>query len=207
MAKDWLKQRKRDHYYRLAKRESFRSRAAYKLIQINEEFSIISKGDVVVDLGCAPGGWSQVALNIVGDSGKVVAVDLKNVKSVKGLVFIKGDITKPEVVERIKDEVGKADTIISDMSPRISGNRVYDQARFLELCDMSLKLANGILRKKGNLVVKIFQGHLSDEFVDEVKKRFSYVQIFRPKASNAKSAEVYVVGKDFIAPRARSARP
>jgi 23S rRNA (uridine2552-2'-O)-methyltransferase len=203
VAKDWLKQRKRDHYYKQAKKERYRSRAAYKLIQINEELSVIGEGDKVVDLGCAPGGWSQVALGLVGDSGKVVGVDLKNIAPIDGLVFVRGDVTRPEVVDMIKNEIVQADTIISDMSPRLSGNRSYDQARFLELCDISLNLANSLLRNKGNLVAKIFQGHLSDEFVERVKGRFSFVRIFRPKASSTKSAEVYVVGKDFSAPRVR----
>jgi 23S rRNA (uridine2552-2'-O)-methyltransferase len=203
VAKDWLKKRKRDHYYRLAKKEKLHSRAAYKLLQINEELSVIKEGDKVVDLGCAPGGWSQVALELVGEPGKVVGVDLKGVRPIEGLTFVKGDATKPEIVDIIKNEIGEADAIISDMSPRISGNRVYDQARFLELCDMSLELSNALLKNRGNLVVKIFQGYLSDEFVERVKERFSSVRIFRPKASNAKSAEVYVVGKGFNAPRAR----
>jgi 23S rRNA (uridine2552-2'-O)-methyltransferase len=203
VTKDWLKKRKRDHYYRQAKKESYRSRAAYKLIQINKELSVIREGDKVVDLGCAPGGWSQVALELVGESGKVVGVDLKGMRAIEGLIFIKGDVTNPEVVEMIKSEIGKANSIVSDMSPRISGNKVYDQARFLELCEMSLELSNALLKKGGNLVVKIFQGYLSNEFVDKVKERFTSVRIFRPKASNAKSAEVFVVGKNFSARRAR----
>ncbi len=203
MAQDWLRKRRRDHYYRQAKREKYRSRAAYKLIQINEELSVIKEGDRVVDLGCAPGGWSQVALELAGKSGKVVAVDLKGMTPIEGLVFVKGDAAKPEIVEIIRNEIGEADVIVSDMSPRISGNRVYDQARFLGLCEMSLGLADTLLRRNGNLVVKIFQGHLSDEFVESVKKRFSFVRMFRPKASSSKSSEVYVVGKNFSAPRAR----
>jgi len=203
VVKDWHKQRKRDHYYRLAKKEKYRSRAAYKLLQINERFSVIKRGNIVVDLGCAPGGWSQVALELVGEKGKVIGVDLKNVARITNLIFIKGDLTRDETIEKIQKISEKIDVIISDMSPRISGDRTYDQVRFLDLCMHALDLSEKILRRKGNLIVKTFQGELLNEFVSKVNKRFLYVKIHRPKASSSKSSEVYIVAKNFIAPRAR----
>ncbi|MCK5607352.1 RlmE family RNA methyltransferase, partial [Candidatus Pacearchaeota archaeon] len=138
MPRDWLKNRKKDHYYRLAKKEKFRSRAAYKLLQINDRFSIIDEGDVVVDLGCAPGGWSLAALELVGRDGKVVGVDMKSIQPIEGLVFVKGDLAEEETVLKILEVAEEADAIISDMSPRISGNRSLDQARFLDLCENAI---------------------------------------------------------------------
>jgi len=201
--KDWLKKRKKDYYYRLAKKEMYRSRAAYKLLQLNEKFSVIKKGDVVVDLGCAPGGWSQLALELVGVKGKVVGVDLKNIKPIENLIFIRGDLTKDETLQMILEAVEKADVIISDMSPRISGHKSYDQARFLDLCENALNLGEKLLKHKGNLVVKMFQGELLNEFLAKVKERFRYVKLHRSKASISKSSEVFVVAKGFTSQRAR----
>lgn len=203
MPKDWLKKRKKDYYYRLAKKEKYRSRAAYKLLQLNEKFSVIRNGDVVVDLGCAPGGWSQLALELVGAKGKVVGVDLKNIKPIENLIFVKGDLTKDETFQKILDVVGNVDVIISDMSPRISGHKSYDQARSLELCENALNLGEKLLKPKGNLVVKMFQGELLDEFLVKVKERFRYVKLHHSKASISKSSEVYVVAKGFTSQRAR----
>ena len=198
MPRDWLKNRKKDHYYRLAKKEKFRSRAAYKLLQINDRFSIIDEGDVVVDLGCAPGGWSLAALELVGRDGKVVGVDMKSIQPIEGLVFVKGDLAEEETVLKILEVAEEADAIISDMSPRISGNRSLDQARFLDLCENAINLSDKILKNHGNLVVKMFQGELLDELLDKVRTHFQNVKLYRPKASISKSSEVYVVAMSFF---------
>ncbi len=197
MGKNWVLQKKRDHYYRMAKRENYRSRASYKLKQLNDKFHIIRRGNSVIDLGSSPGGWSQVAAELTGD-GIVVAVDIDPMRPIKGVKFIQGDMLLEETIEKIEALIdGKVDVVISDMAPNISGHYSYDQARSVELAEMALRTAGRLLRPGGNFVVKVFQGDLFPDFLKEARKKFRMVKVHSPKASRAASSEVYVVCKGY----------
>jgi len=184
----WYRERKKEHFYRAAKKEGYRSRAAYKLKQIQNRFHIIRKGDVVIDLGAAPGGWSQVAREIVGEKGLVVGIDLQPIKPIKDAIFIVGDMTKKETIEKIKEKIGnkKVDVIISDMSPNISGNYSLDHANSIWLAENALDFAKKFLKNSGNFICKVFEGELLKEFLNKVKANFEVV-----------SSEIYVIAKIF----------
>ena len=197
MTKRWIKDRKKDYYYKKAKAEDYRSRAAFKLKQLNEKFRLIKRGDRVLDLGAAPGGWMQVTREIVGREGFVVGVDIEHIQDfgVENLKAIRGDFTKGETVDEIKAALPKADVVISDASPDISGVWDIDHFRSVELCRSALKIAKEVLKPGGNFLVKIFQGGEAEEFFREVKKEFSYVKMTKPKASKNRSSEMYIIGK------------
>ncbi|HID47527.1 MAG TPA: RlmE family RNA methyltransferase [Methanothermococcus okinawensis] len=199
--KRWVLQRKRDPYYQLAKKSNYRSRAVYKLLQLNEKFKVIKEGDVVVDLGCAPGGWLQAVRSIVGDRGFVVGVDLQSVKPLgyDNVITIKGDMTRRETLEKILSYLpSKADVVVSDASPNISGVWDVDHSRSVELTTVALIVATNLLKEGGNFVVKVFQGNLFNDYVDLVRNYFKKVYISKPRASRDSSAEVYVIGKKFL---------
>ena len=205
MTKRWRVDRKHDRYYRQAKAEHYRSRASFKLKQIDHRFDLIHPGDVIVDLGASPGGWSQVAIELGGAGSKVYALDLERMPPIEGVTFIRGDIRDEEVVGKLLEMVpDKADVVISDMSPDISGNYSYDHARSVELCEHALKFASKVLRGGGNFCVKMFYGDLSKNFVRLVGKSFAEVYTHHPKASRPTSSELYVVGIGF---RGRQASP
>ncbi len=195
MSKRWYQEHKREHYYKSAKKRGYRSRSAYKLKQINKRFSIISTGNTVVDLGAAPGGWSQVSLELVGENGKVVGIDLDYISPIEGAVFIRGDMLSPMVVEKVIGEISHVDVVISDMSPNISGIYSLDQARSYELAICTLEFAKKVLRNGGRMVTKIFEGEDFNLFLSEAKKHFSFVKPYSPPASRNKSSEMYVVCK------------
>ncbi|MBS7606749.1 MAG: RlmE family RNA methyltransferase [Candidatus Bathyarchaeia archaeon] len=200
MSKSWLERRKRDYYYRRAREENYRSRAAYKLLQAIEKYGLIKPGDVVVDLGAAPGGWLQVARQVVGDKGFILGVDVREIEPLDygNVHVILGDITDEETLRRIKAVLPRpADAVISDVSPNISGVWELDHARQIDLAEYSLRIALSILRRGGNLFIKVFQGEFFDEFLSEVKRYFRYVEVFKPKASRKESAEIYIVGMDY----------
>jgi len=203
MTKRWYREHKREHYYKSAKKLGYRSRSAYKLKQINKRFSLISAGNAVVDLGAAPGGWSQVSLELVGDKGKVVGIDLDHISPLEGAVFIRGDMLSPTVVERVMGEISTVDVVISDMSPNISGIYSLDQARSFELAMCTLEFARKVLRNGGSMVTKIFEGEDFNLFLYEAKKHFSFVKPYSPPASRSKSSEMYVVCKGARAPRVK----
>jgi len=189
----------KDYYYRKAKKEKYRSRAAFKLKQLNRKFKIIKKGDVVLDLGAAPGGWMQVLREIVTEKGLVLGVDLKNIKPLKfeNVKTIKGDFTKNEVIDEIKETVRSADAVVSDASPDISGVWDIDHFRSVELSRNALSIARDTLKPGGNFLVKIFQGGETEEFFKEVKETFSYTKRTKPKASRGQSSEIYIAAKGF----------
>ena len=195
----WYRERKKEHFYRAAKKEGYRSRAAYKLKQIQNRFHVIKKGDVVIDLGAAPGGWSQVAREIIGEKGLVVGIDLQPIKPIKGAIFIVGDITKKETIEKIKEKIGnkKVDVIISDMSPNISGNYSLDHANSIWLAENALDFAKKFLKNNGNFICKVFEGELLKEFLNKVKTSFEVVKLHSPPASRKSSSEIYVIAKIF----------
>lgn len=195
----WYQERKHEHFYKEAKRAGYRARSAYKLKHIQQKFSLISPGDLVVDLGAAPGGWSQVALEISGETGKVISVDLLPMKPIAQVTFFQGDITKQETREMLLQvlENKKADVVLSDMSPDISGAYSVDQARSIWLCEQALTIAETVLRPGGHFLCKIFEGEDTQAFVNKVKGRFYIVKRFSPKASRKSSSEFYCIAKSL----------
>ena len=195
----WYRELKREHYYRSAKSEGYRARSAYKLLQINKRYGVIRKGDFVVDLGAAPGGWSQVAVEL---GATVIAVDIQRIKPIEGVRFIHGDMTDDETMERLEAEAaelsdGRIDAVISDMSPNLSGNYVMDQARSVWLSKNALDVACELLSEKGNFVCKVFMGEDYPQFLSDVKRHFGMVKAHSPKASRKRSSEIYLVAKNF----------
>ncbi|MFA4936230.1 MAG: 23S rRNA (uridine(2552)-2'-O)-methyltransferase [Candidatus Methanoperedens sp.] len=189
---------RRDYFYKKAKDEGYRSRAAFKLKQINEKFNIIKKGDTVVDLGAAPGGWLQIAKEISG--GKIVGVDILPIEKIEGVETIKGDIRLDVTVEKIKEKTRKegVDTVICDAAPNLTGNWSYDHARSIDLAASALECAKKILKPGGGFAVKVFQGDLFPDFLDKVRQGFVKVKAFSPKASRKQSAEIYVIGRELL---------
>lgn len=195
MTKKWLRERERDYYYRLAKESGYRSRAAFKLLQVSKKYQFIREGDTVVDLGAAPGGWTQAARTLVGEKGYVLGIDLKPIEPLpwSNVEFVVGDVREAESLlqERLRR---KADVVLSDVSPNISGVWEVDHARQIELADASLRSALTILRPGGDFLAKAFQGDLLDGFIKDVRRHFDFVKIVKPMASRSKSSEVYVLG-------------
>ncbi|MGB9675983.1 MAG: RlmE family RNA methyltransferase [Candidatus Bathyarchaeales archaeon] len=197
MPKAWIQERKRDYYYKKAKEELFRSRAAYKLLQAVEKYHFMGKGDVVVDLGAAPGGWLQAARKIVGKKGFVLGVDLKHIEPFPedNIRIIIGDITEQETVEQILSMLPRlADVVISDASPNISGVWEVDHARQIDLARHALEIAKKTLKPYGNFFVKVFQGDMLDDFIKKVGGHFEVMRVIKPKASRAKSSEIFILG-------------
>ena len=197
MPKAWVRERKKDHYYKKAKEEKYRSRAAYKLFQAVRKHHFIKNGNVVVDLGAAPGGWIQAARKIVGTKGFVLGVDLKPIEPFPQLNVrtIVGDITEKETLQEILDFLPReADAVISDASPNISGIWEVDHARQIDLAQQALKIALKTLKTSGNFFVKVFEGDMLNDFSQELKRHFEIVKIMKPKASRAKSSEMFILG-------------
>lgn len=186
-----------DHFYKMAKKEGYRSRAAYKLKQINTRFRIIRRGDAVVDLGAAPGGWTQVAAELAGNHGTVVGVDLQPISSIDGAVTIIGDIRSEATLDAIRQVTSSADVVLSDAAPNLAGDWSYDHARSVDLAEHALACAQKILRPGGNFVVKVFQGDLFSGYLQNVKVLFRNVYSHSPMASRKASAEMYIVAKMF----------
>ncbi len=182
----------------MAKKEGYKSRASFKLIQLNKKFNLIKKGYTVLDLGAAPGGWIQVASTLVGDTGLVVGVDLRLVKEkFPNSFFIQGDIFDDETIKKIMEIDEDFNTIISDLAPNTSGIRSIDHQKSINLCYRVLELSTSLLKYKGNLLIKIFQGENTKELVDTIKNEFHYVKISKPESSRSASKETYVIGKGF----------
>jgi 23S rRNA (uridine2552-2'-O)-methyltransferase len=200
LPKAWIQNRKRDYYYKKAKAENYRSRATYKLSQAAMKYRFIRKGDVVVDLGAAPGGWIQAARKIVGKKGFVLGVDLKPIAPFpqEYVRTIVADLTEPETLQQILDFLPrKADVVLSDASPNISGVWEVDNARQIDLAAQALKIALSILRPSGNFFVKVFEGDMLAGFVKTVKKHFDAVKVLKPKASRAKSSEMFLLAMNL----------
>lgn len=200
MGSKWQMEKKNDPYYKRAKSEDYRSKASYKLKQLNKKYKIIKEGNTVVDLGATPGGWSQVALEKVGEEGKVVGVDLNRIKPFPDENFygIKGDFTKEIVQDKVMELIGgKTKVLMSDASPSLSGIKNIDHLRSIDLIEAVFIIADNILEEKGNLVVKIFQGPEYKRILDEFKKRFRKVYSTKPPSSRSKSKEMYIVGLGF----------
>lgn len=203
MSRKWLRERSKDAWYKLAKKQGWRSRASFKLIQIDQKHEVFFDGARVVDLGAAPGGWSQVAVEIVGEEGVVVGVDLDKIEPMEGATFLRGDMTTPDTVARTLEAIGGvADVVISDMSPNISGAYATDHARSIHLCEIALRFAEKTLIKEGSFVCKVFEGDMFPNFLHHVRKSFREVNVANPRASRSASSEVYVVAKGFRGPPA-----
>ncbi|UZE92060.1 MAG: RlmE family RNA methyltransferase [Methanosarcinales archaeon] len=191
--------RHKDHFYRKAKEEGYRSRASYKLLQIDQRHHVIKRGDTVVDLGAAPGGWLQVAKELSG--GFVLGVDIQRIAPLEDVETLRGDITDSSAIESIKgmiEKTGGADVVICDASSNLSGNWNLDHARSIGLCTSALGIATKILKPGGNFVVKVFQGDMFSDFLNEAKKHFRLVKVYGPRASRKESAEIYVIGKGLL---------
>ena len=195
MSKRWYQESKRDPWRRDAKSKGYRARSAYKLKQIQERFGILRRGDSVLDIGCHPGGWTQVAVEEVGDTGKVIGVDLLVTSPVDGAIVLVGDIKHDSTIEEIARELGDngLNSVISDISPRLTGRYDTDQAISLELSTLALDVASNLLIPGGSFVTKVFQGAGIEGLVGAAKQRFSSVGRFSPTASRSASSETYLI--------------
>jgi 23S rRNA (uridine2552-2'-O)-methyltransferase len=198
-SKQWLKEHFDDMWVRKAQEEGYRSRAVYKLIEINQKDRLIKPGMVVVDLGAAPGGWSQVAERLVKPGGMVLASDILDMEPVGGVDFIKGDFTEESVFTEILTALGgrPVDLVMSDMAPNMSGMSDIDQPKAMYLIELAVDFAVQTLRPGGSLVMKVFQGEGFTELLQDLKRKFAVVVNRKPEASRSRSREVYVLAKDF----------
>ncbi|MBA6413114.1 23S rRNA (uridine(2552)-2'-O)-methyltransferase RlmE [Parahaliea sp. F7430] len=195
----WLKEHRDDPYVQRAQREGYRSRACYKLLELQDKDRLIRPGMTVVDLGSAPGGWSQVAAELVGHRGRVVASDILHMDSLADVEFIQGDFTEDAVFEQIVEAIGAApvDLVMSDMAPNMSGMSEVDQPRSMYLVELALDMACKVLAPGGCFVTKVFQGEGFDELFRQAKGSFGKVLTRKPAASRPRSREVYLVAKAF----------
>ena len=195
----WRQRQERDIYVEQANRAGWRSRAVFKLEQIQAKERLLKSGTVCVDLGSAPGSWSQLAARLVGEAGRVVAVDLLPMEPIPGVDFLEGDFTAPETLQALRELIGEkpVDLVMSDMAPNISGNRTIDQPRSVALLDEALVFATEVLRPGGDFLVKAFQGEGIDGFTRELKRHFKAVKTLKPKASRPESREIYLLARSF----------
>ena len=195
----WLQRQLNDPYVKRAQVEGYRGRAAFKIMEVDDKFRFLVPGARIVDLGCAPGGWCQVVLPLVGRRGKVFALDVLAMEPLPGVHFIQGDFTEDEPLHALEAalEGAKADLVLSDMAPNISGMAVVDQAKAMYLAELALEFCESRLKPGGDFVVKLFQGTDFDRFVRQVRNRFDKVQIVKPKASRPRSREVYLLARGF----------
>lgn len=190
----WMQRHVNDPYVQQAQREHFRSRASYKLLQIQEKYQLLRPGMTVCDLGAAPGGWSQVAIQCVGDRGKVIAIDILTMDPLAGVDFLQGDFTTWDTDETIKTHLHqKFDVILSDMAPNLSGNKIADQASSIELVETALDFALQHLKPSGSFLVKLFQGEGVDNLLKIVKNHFQQLKNIKPMASRSQSREIYLL--------------
>lgn len=193
----WLKEHFDDHYVELAKKEGWRSRAVYKLQEIDDKDALFKKGMCVVDLGAAPGGWSQWTVHKVGEQGEVFALDILPVEPFAGVTFIQGDFREDEVYNQLIDKLAgrEVDIVMSDMAPNMSGNKAVDIPRAMYLVELCVELAEQVLKPNGDLLMKVFQGEGYNELLQDLKSRYSKVITRKPKASRARSKEIYLLAR------------
>jgi 23S rRNA (uridine2552-2'-O)-methyltransferase len=199
----WLRRHVSDPYVHKAKAEGYRSRAAYKLIEIAERDRLLRPGAMVVDLGAAPGGWSQALVERVGRSGRVIAIDFRELQPIPGVTVIRGDFREEGVLRQVEAalETRSPDLVVSDMAPNVSGVKATDQALGVQLCELALDFAKAHLKPEGALVVKAFQGAGYPEFLAAMRKTFADVASRKPGASRGDSSEMFLVGKKLRTPR------
>jgi 23S rRNA (uridine2552-2'-O)-methyltransferase len=196
-SKAWMREHINDPYVQKARAEGYRSRAAYKLLELDEKDRLLAPGQLVVDLGAAPGSWSQVAAARLGARGRVVAVDLLPMEPLPGVFFVQGDFREQAVLDALLAALGgsKADLVICDLAPNISGIAVSDQARVMHLAELALEFARQCLKPGGSLLVKVFQGVGFTEFLADMRRAFAKVGSRKPVASRGRSSEMYLLGK------------
>lgn len=195
-SKAWLKEHFEDQWVLKAQKAGWRSRAAFKLLEIDERDRLLKSGGIVVDLGAAPGGWSQVAAKKVGEKGQVFALDILPMPMIPGVTFLEGDFREQEVLDQLKEQLnGQAvDIVLSDMAPNISGMKVVDQPRAMYLAELALDFAHNHLRPGGNWLCKVFHGTGFDSLLQDTRSNFSKVVTRKPQASRPRSKEVYLLG-------------
>ncbi len=198
-SRQWLDRHVNDEYVKKAQLEGYRSRAAFKLLEIQEQDRLIKPGMNIVDLGAAPGGWTQIAKKMVGNSGQVIALDILPMEPISGVEIIEGDFREDGPLNRLHEIlVGKpVDLVISDMAPNVSGMTAVDQPRAIYLCELTLEFARESLKPGGVMLVKLFQGAGSDQYLKDVRSSFKKVVIRKPKASRPRSREVYLVAEGY----------
>ena len=186
-----------DPFVQLAKKEGWRSRAAFKLMEIDDKDKLLKKGEVVVDLGATPGGWSQVAAKRVGEAGKVIALDLLEMEPVHGVDFIQGDFREDEVLHQLEEHLAgrRVGLVLSDMAPNMSGVNLVDQARVMHLAELGLEFSKAHLKPDGAFLVKVFQGSDYEAFLKAMRATFVTVAVRKPQASRDRSAELYLLGR------------
>ena len=194
-----LRDARKDYYRKLAHDNGFRSRSSYKLSELNKSYRLIGPGFYVLDLGCAPGGWTQVAVKIVGNQGKVMGVDLSFVEEIPGAYLVRENIEDEHLVDEVMTYFGrKVNAVVCDLSPQVSGNWSVDHAKQISLNYDCTKIMDKVLANKGNAVFKIFDGEYTLEFRDYIKKKFARINLTKPKASRTQSSELYCVCLGFI---------
>ncbi|MCP4789869.1 MAG: 23S rRNA (uridine(2552)-2'-O)-methyltransferase RlmE [Gammaproteobacteria bacterium] len=195
----WLKEHFDDQYVKQSQVDGYRSRASYKLLEMSKRDKLIRPGMTVVDLGAAPGGWTQVAMQLVGDEGTVVASDILNMDPIAGVTFVEGDFTEQSVYDEIVAALNgrKADLVISDMAPNMSGNPAIDQPKSMYLVELALDMSRNILKPNGAFLAKVFQGEGFDELLQDTRSSFKKVQSRKPGASRSRSREVYQLATGF----------
>ena len=195
----WLDRQNKDPYVQKARKSGYRARAAYKLEEIDQKFRLIRPGQTVIDLGAAPGSWSQYVTEKLNGDVRIVAVDLLPMDSLPSVEFIQGDFTDDEVLAAMKAAIGESpvDLVISDMAPNISGNRAIDQPRSMYLAELAMELCNEVLKPGGDFVCKLFQGEGIDEYIAAARAAFRRVKVMKPKASRPGSREVYLVARNY----------
>ena len=195
---EWLKRQLNDPYVAAARRQGYRSRAAFKLIELDDRFSLLKRGAKIVDLGCAPGGWTQVAVERVGPRGRVVGVDQTETALIAGAVLLRADLTDPTTRAAVKQALGgDADVVLSDMAPTTTGHARTDHLRIVALAEAAFAIGEEILTPGGIFVAKVFQGGAEGELLARLKRAFAELRHAKPPASRAQSAETYVVAKGF----------
>ena len=195
----WMNEHLKDEFVKKAQKEGYRSRAAYKLLEIIDKDQIIKSGFKVLDLGAAPGGWSQVAIKIVGKKGQVIATDILPIESIVNVEFLQGDFTEEKLYEKLLSltKEQKINVVLSDMAPNMSGQISIDQPKSIYLAELALDMATKVLSHNGHFVVKIFQGDGFDIFIQNTRKKFKKVVIRKPKASRPRSKEVYLIASQL----------
>ena len=190
---------RKDHYRRLAHEQGYRSRASYKLKEINKSYRLFGPGFSVLDLGCAPGGWLQVAKQVVGNTGQVLGIDTSYVEDIPGVEIMRGDIGYESISKRVSSYFNhKVQSVICDLSPQVSGNWSVDHAKQISLNYAAAKIMENVLSTKGNALFKVFDGEYSDEFYTFIKKKFSKTKLTKPKASRKPSSELYCICLGYL---------
>ena len=196
---NWLSRQQQDQFVKKARKFNYRSRAVFKLQEIDEKYHLIKPGQIIFDLGAAPGSWSQYISQKVGSNGKVIAVDILDMQPIKSVQFIQGDFSEESVYEQCLSQIDnhQADLVISDMAPNLTGIRDVDQARSMSLSERVLDFSRHVLRSQGDIVIKLFQGKDTDKFKTELSEKFQRVTVCKPNASRDSSREFYILARGY----------